>query len=46
METKWEKGRVACDTAVTKMFTTWTGIFSTRENKKEDMFKIILDAQK
>ena len=30
----------------TKMSSTWTGIFSARENKKEERFKLMLDVLK
>ena len=46
MGNKWEKWRAARGAAVKKMSTTWTGIFSTREGKKEKMHKLILDEQK
>ncbi|KAE8807930.1 glutathione s-transferase t3-like [Hordeum vulgare] len=39
MENKWEKARITCDTAATKMPSTWTRIFSTRKIKKEDIAK-------
>nr|XP_020194376.1 chromatin-remodeling ATPase INO80-like [Aegilops tauschii subsp. strangulata] len=46
MRNKWEKTRAARDAAATKMSSTWTGIFSVRENKKEERYKIMFDAQK
>jgi hypothetical protein len=46
MGNKWEKARASRDAAATKMSSTWTGIFSARENKKEERYKLMLDAQK
>lgn len=46
MRNKWEKARASHDVAATKMSSTWTGIFSVRENKKEERYKLMLDAQK
>ena len=46
MGNKWEKARAARDAAATKMSSTWTGIFSVRGNKKEERYKLMLDAQK
>lgn len=46
MENKWEKARASRDAAATKMSSTWTDIFSVRENKKEESYKLMLDAQK
>jgi hypothetical protein len=43
---KWEKACAARDAAATKMSSTWTGIFSVRKNKKEERYKLMLDAQK
>ncbi|KAE8808684.1 putative oxidoreductase [Hordeum vulgare] len=42
MGTKWEKARISRDAAATKMSTTWMGIFSARESKKEERYKIML----
>ena len=41
-----EKTRAARDAATTKMPYIWMGIFSARENKKEERYKLMLDAQK
>ncbi|KAE8803602.1 hypothetical protein D1007_20553 [Hordeum vulgare] len=46
MGTKWEKARIARDAKATKMSSTWTGIFSARESKKEEMYKLMLDVQR
>ena len=46
MGNKWEKAWASHDAAATKMSSTWTGIFSTMENKKEGRYKQMLDAQK
>ncbi|KAE8800570.1 hypothetical protein D1007_24071 [Hordeum vulgare] len=46
MRNKWEKTRISRDVVATKMSSTWTCIFSTRENKKEERYKVMLDAQK
>ena len=46
MENKWEKARLARDAAATKMSSTWTGIFSARESKKEERYKLLMEAQK
>ena len=45
MGNKWEKARAARDAAATKMSSTWTDIFSVRENK-EERYKLMLNAQK
>ena len=46
MGNKWQKAQASRDAAATKMSSTWTGIFSIRENKKEERYKLMLDAQK
>ena len=46
MGNKWEKARAARDAAATKISSTWTCIFSVRESKKEERYKLMLDAQK
>ncbi|KAE8786884.1 putative oxidoreductase [Hordeum vulgare] len=46
MGNKWEKARIFRDAESTRMSSTWTGIFLTRENKKEKRYKLMLDAQK
>ena len=46
MGNKWEKAFAARDAAATKKSSTWTGIFSVRENKKEERYKLMSDAQK
>ncbi|KAE8814036.1 putative oxidoreductase [Hordeum vulgare] len=46
MGNKWEKARISHDAAATKISSTWTGIFLTRKNKKEERYKLMLDAQK
>jgi hypothetical protein len=46
MGNKWEKARAARDAVASKMSSTWTGIFSIKENKKEERYKLMLDAQK
>ena len=33
---KWEKAHAVHDVAATKISFIWTGIFSMRENKKEE----------
>jgi hypothetical protein len=46
MGNKWEKARLARDAAATKMSSTWTGIFSARESKKEERYKLLMETQK
>lgn len=46
MENKWENGRVAHHATAIKRTTTWMGIFSTRGDKKEGGYKLMLDEQK
>ncbi|KAE8785382.1 putative oxidoreductase [Hordeum vulgare] len=43
---KWKKARISSDASTTKFSSTWTGIFSTRGDKKEERYKLMLDAQK
>ncbi|KAE8818978.1 hypothetical protein D1007_03183 [Hordeum vulgare] len=45
MGTKWEKARIGRDTMATKMPSTWAGLFLARESKKEERYKLMLDAQ-
>ena len=46
MGSKWAKERASRDAMATKMSFTWMGLFSVRENKKEEIYKLMLDAQK
>ena len=39
MKNKWEKASASHDTVATKMSSTWTGIFSVRESRKEERYK-------
>ena len=40
------KSRASRGTAATKMSSTWMDIFSIWENKKEEGYKLMFDAQK
>ena len=46
MGNKWEKARASRDAAARIVSSTWTDIFSLRENKKEEMYKLMFNAQK
>ncbi|KAE8771126.1 glutathione s-transferase t3-like [Hordeum vulgare] len=44
--TKWDKASITHDIATTKMSSTLTGIFSARESKKEERYKLMLDVRR
>ncbi|KAE8769979.1 hypothetical protein D1007_58349 [Hordeum vulgare] len=44
MGTKWEKARISRDAR--KMSSTWTNIFPEWESKKEERYKLMVDAQR
>ena len=46
MGINWVIVRASRDAMVTKMYTTWTFIFSTKEKKKEKLYKLMFGAQK
>ncbi|KAE8775598.1 hypothetical protein D1007_51863 [Hordeum vulgare] len=46
MGTKREKARISRDTTTTKISSTWMGFFLARESKKEERYKLMLDAQR
>ena len=46
MGNKWEKDMITRDGVATKTSTTGTSIFSTKEVKKEERYKIFIDAQR
>ncbi|KAE8776500.1 hypothetical protein D1007_50798 [Hordeum vulgare] len=43
---KGQKARISRDAATTKTLSRWIDIFSARENKKEERYKLMLDAQR
>ena len=46
MGNKWEKDMITRDGVATKTSTTGTSIFSTKEVKKEERYKMFIDVQR